>query len=185
MSGVPNYLTLLRILAIPFIVACFFVGTPFALWVATGLFSLACLTDYLDGYLARHWDQMTPLGRFLDPIADKLLVASTLLLLVGFDRIRGVSLIPAIIILCREILVSGLREFLAETEIAMPVTDVAKWKTFLQMISLGYLIAIPPSPHALSLATLGLLTLWVAAVLTLMTGYDYLRYGLRILKSKS
>lgn len=184
MTGIPNYLTLLRILVIPFIVLCFYIGTPVALWGATGLFFLACVTDYLDGYLARHWDQMTRLGRFLDPIADKLLVAATILLLAGFDRIRGLSLIPAIIILCREILVSGLREFLAETEVSVPVTYLAKWKTFLQMLSLGYLIAIPPSPHFFSFATLGLIALWVAAFLTLLTGYDYLRHGLKVLKEE-
>lgn len=142
-------------------------------------FIFACITDYLDGYFARTLKQTTRFGVFLDPIADKLLVAATILMLVGFDRIEGLSLIPAVIILCREILVSGLREFLAEVRVSVPVTRLAKWKTGIQMTALSLLIIehIPGFP--LPLEWIGIFGLWVAAILTLITGFDYLRAGLR------
>ncbi|AIL12809.1 CDP-diacylglycerol--glycerol-3-phosphate 3-phosphatidyltransferase [Candidatus Paracaedimonas acanthamoebae] len=179
LAGLPNYLTLFRIALIPVVAALFYLNSDLGYWIASFFFVIACITDYLDGYYARTLRQTTQLGQFLDPMADKLLIASTLLLLVGFDRIKGISLIPAIIILCRELLVSGLREFLAETKMSMPVTPLAKWKTALQMTSLTILIAATPITNFLYLHALGIFGLWVSAVLTLMTGYDYCRFGLR------
>ena len=173
----PTHLTLARIALIPVVVGLFYLKKEWGSWLAAGFFAVACFTDYLDGYYARTLRQTTQVGRFLDPIADKLLIASTLLLLVGFDRVRGISLIPALVILCRELLVSGLREFLAQTNIEMPVTQLSKWKTGVQMTALGVLIAGTPSMDFLYVHTLGLILLWCAAILTLVTGYGYFRQG--------
>ncbi|MBN9412864.1 MAG: CDP-diacylglycerol--glycerol-3-phosphate 3-phosphatidyltransferase [Candidatus Paracaedimonas acanthamoebae] len=183
LAGLPNYLTLFRIILIPVVAALFYLNSNLGYWIASFFFVIACITDFLDGYYARTLRQTTQLGRFLDPMADKLLIASTLLLLVGFDHIKGISLIPAIIILCRELLVSGLREFLAETKISMPVTQLAKWKTALQMTSLTILIAATPLTDFLYLRILGTFGLWASAILTLITGYDYCRFGLKYISN--
>ena len=180
MAGVPNLLTFLRLALIPVVILLFYLQNQTGYYIAAILFIVACITDYLDGYVARTYHQTTDLGRFLDPVADKLLICSTLLLLVGFDHIKGLSLIPAIIILCREILVSGLREFLAETHLSMPVTTLAKWKTGLQMSALSILIVARPTADLFSLMNIGLLGLWSAAALTLVTGYDYMKRGLTL-----
>lgn len=175
LTNIPNLLTLLRIALIPFVISVFYLDTPFGFMVATGLFFVACVSDFLDGYLARTLNQESSFGSFLDPLADKLLVASVVVMLVGFDRITGFSLIPAIIILCREILVSGLREFLGKMQTDLPVTQMAKWKTACQMLSLGCLImAHPDTPFAI-LSYVGLVGLWLAAFLTLATGYEYMK----------
>jgi len=179
LSSVPNMLTLGRIIAIPGIVALFYLETPLGQWLACGLFGLAALTDFLDGYLARAWSQQSAFGRFLDPVADKLLVAATLLLLTGFGQISGGTVLPAVVILCREIVVSGLREFLAGVDIGVPVTTLAKWKTALQMFAIGFLIVGQHGPESIPTQLIGEWCLWIAAVLTLITGYDYLRAGLR------
>jgi CDP-diacylglycerol--glycerol-3-phosphate 3-phosphatidyltransferase/cardiolipin synthase len=169
-------LTYGRILAVPAVAAClFFVKGDLGRWLALGIYVAACITDYVDGYLARAWHQQSALGRMLDPIADKLLVGATLLLLTQDNTIDGVHVWAALIILCREILVSGLREFLAELNVKIRVTRLAKWKTTLQMIALAVLIAAPASKAFLpQLQALGLTLLWVAAMLTLWTGSDYL-----------
>jgi len=177
--NVPNLLTLSRIAVIPIVVITFYVDSPAARWVALGLFSAAGITDFFDGYLARRSNQVSRFGRFLDPIADKLLVASLLLLLVGFERVSIWSYLPALVILLRELLVSGLREFLAEIQVGLPVTKLAKWKTFLQMLSLGFLIVGTASPSWLPAQIVGEIGLWLAATLTLITGYDYLKAGLK------
>jgi cardiolipin synthase (CMP-forming) len=184
--NLPNMLTYGRIIAVPLVVLCFFVdgrlqSSDFARWSALGIFVIASVTDYFDGYLARAWQQQSNIGRMLDPIADKLLVSTCLLLLAAdTDRtIAGWSLWAAIIILCREILVSGLREFLAELKVSVPVSRVAKWKTTLQLVSLGFLIAGPAGETVLPNNTLiGIVLLWVAAVLTLYTGWDYFKNGI-------
>ncbi|HYB55780.1 MAG TPA: CDP-diacylglycerol--glycerol-3-phosphate 3-phosphatidyltransferase [Alphaproteobacteria bacterium] len=177
-TRIPNLLTFSRIAVIPLLVALFWVPGDGARWTACLLFTLAGITDYLDGYLARTWGEQSQLGALLDPIADKLLVATTLLLLAAFGRIGGLTLLPAIIILCREILVSGLREFLAGLNVGVPVTRLAKWKTGIQMVAIGFLIVGDAGnvvvPYA---AEIGVVGLWVAAVLTVVTGYDYLREG--------
>ena len=142
--------------------------------------SVACLTDWLDGYLARVWHQQSTLGRMLDPIADKLLVGATLLMLTHDNTIDGVQVWAAVIILCREILVSGLREFLAELNVKVHVTQLAKWKTTLQMIALGVLLAGPAGDKLVpGITWRGLVLLWVAALLTLWTGFDYLKAAVR------
>lgn len=178
-TTVPNLLTFTRIALVPVVVTLFYFDKPLSNWITALIFMIACATDYLDGYFARSLKQVTSFGSFLDPVADKLLVAATLLMLVGFGRIHGLSLIPAVVILCREIMVSGLREFLAEVHVALPVTYLAKWKTAIQMVALTCLIAEDIPGLGLSLETIGLVGLWVSAGLTLRTGYDYLQAGLR------
>ncbi len=177
--SIPNILTLFRIFVIPLVIGFFYLDSELGSWIAAICFLMACISDYLDGYFARTLQQQTNLGTFLDPVADKLLVSSILLMLAGFGRIHGISLIPAVVILCREILVSGLREFLAQTAVLMPVTNLAKWKTTLQMCALGFFILNDPFPHILPLPLLANIALWAAALLTLMTGYDYFMRGLK------
>ena len=181
-NNLPNILTLSRIMAIPVIVGVLlFVAAPLGNWLALGIYTYACVTDFFDGYLARVWGQQSSLGRFLDPIADKLLVAAVLLMLVGIDRFGGLHMLPAAVILCREIVVSGLREFLAGIKVGVPVSRLAKWKTVIQMLTLGFLIVGPVGPAFGSLSTteVGLVGLWGAAVLTIVTGADYLYVGLK------
>ena len=141
----------------------------------------ACITDFFDGYLARAWSQQSAFGRFLDPIADKLLVAALLTMLVGIGTIEGMTVLAAVVIMCREILVSGLREFLAEARVGVPVSLLAKWKTTMQMLALGFLIvgAAGPEFGPMNTTEIGIYGLWGAAILTLVTGYDYLRAGIR------
>ena len=182
LMNLPNILTFSRIFAIPILVCLLlFVSDPTGSWLAFSVYTYACITDFFDGYLARAWHQQSALGRFLDPIADKLLIASVLLVLVGIDRFHGVTVLPAAIILCREILVSGLREFLAEVRVSMPVSSLAKWKTGIQMLALGFLLVGQSGPNFGPVSTLevGIWGLWVAASLTVITGIDYLIAGLR------
>lgn len=180
--SLPNILTYGRILAVPVVVACFALPdmpTPTSRWIALAVFAAAAVTDFFDGWLARAWGQQSSLGRMLDPIADKLLVASCLLILVDVRTIAGWTVIAAVIILCREILVSGLREFLAELRVSVPVTWLAKWKTTAQLVSLGFLIVgeAGNSVYPWTLQT-GNTLLWVSALLTLYTGWDYFRSGI-------
>ncbi len=179
--SLPNVLTYARIAAVPFVVACFFwKNSEVARWVALTIFALAAVTDWLDGFLARMWSQQSSLGRMLDPIADKLLVSACLLMLASDGTISGWSLWAAIIILSREILLSGLREFLAEVQVSVPVTWLAKWKTAVQLLALGFLLAGPAGERVLpGTINLGTMLLWVAAILTLYTGYDYFRAAAR------
>jgi cardiolipin synthase (CMP-forming) len=176
-----NSLTFARIAAVPVVVGCMlwshvFQGGIWLRWVALAIFIVAALTDYLDGYVARMWDQSSALGRMLDPIADKLLVASCLLMLAADRTIVGWTLIAGVIILCREILVSGLREHLAGLRVSVPVSALAKWKTFVQLVAVGFLVAGEAGDEVFSYTTdIGLLLLWLAAILTLYTGWDYLR----------
>ena len=177
--SLPNLLTYGRIIAVPAVAACFYFEGDTPRWIALGLFFFAAISDFFDGYLARAWQQQSALGRMLDPIADKLLVSVCLLMLAADGTIGGWSLAAAIIILCREILVSGLREFLAELQVSVPVTRLAKWKTTVQLLAIGLLLAGPAGESILPGTTLaGLIALWVAAVLTLYTGYDYFRAGI-------
>lgn len=179
--SLPNILTYGRVVAVPIVVALMFWPDEFWMrWTALGLFTLAAITDFLDGYLARAWSLQSSMGRMLDPIADKLLVAAVLLMLVADRTIASWSLWAAIVILCREILVSGLREFLAELKVSVPVSAVAKWKTTVQLIALGFLIAGRAGEYVLPGTTwIGLGLLWVAAILTLYTGWDYMKAGLK------
>jgi cardiolipin synthase len=183
--SVPNILTCARILAIPVVVGCVFWesildGPMWLRWVALAVFIAAGVTDYLDGYYARIWDQHSAFGRMLDPIADKLLVASCLLMLAADNSIHGWTLWAAIVILCREILVSGLREYLAALRVSVPVTKLAKWKTTIQLVAIGFLIAGEAGEQILPATTLiGIALLWVSAIFTIYTGWDYFRAGIR------
>ena len=178
LTTLPNLLTLSRIVAIPLVIVTFYLPAPFGPWIGCGLFSLAGFTDWLDGRLARLWQQQSELGRFLDPIADKLLVGAILFMLAALARISAASVLPALVILIREILVSGLREHLAGLRVRVPVSRLAKWKTGIQMASIGVLLVGPSGPAYLPVQAIGETLLWVAALLTLITGYDYLRAGL-------
>jgi CDP-diacylglycerol---glycerol-3-phosphate 3-phosphatidyltransferase len=183
--NLPNILTYVRILAVPLIVVCFFLegrlqSSDFARWLSLAIFFGASITDFFDGYLARKWQQTSNIGRMLDPIADKLLVSVVLLLLAAEGSIAGWSLWAAVIILCREILVSGLREFLASLEVSVPVTRLAKWKTTIQLISIGFLLAGPAGDKIIPyISEAGLVLLWISALVTLYTGWDYFRSGFK------
>ena len=177
MLNLPNLLMLSRIVAIPLVVACFWLDRGWAQWLSAGLFALACITDWFDGYFARRYHQISRFGRFLDPIADKLLVAAALVMLVKNGQLSDINVLAALIILAREILVSGLREFLAELHVSLPVSQLAKWKTGAQMGAITFLLLGDAAPPLVG--QIGLALIWVAAALTLVTGYDYLRTGLR------
>ena len=177
--NISNLLTLARILVIPVIVVCIYLKSPFYGWIAFVLFCLASITDYFDGYIARIRNEITNFGTFLDPIADKLLVASVILILTSKKIIVDWETIPALIILLREIVVSGLREFLAGIKVSVPVSKIAKFKTALQLIALGILILSEGGFIVLPILMFGKIALWIAALLTLYTGYDYLKSGLR------
>ncbi len=183
--NIPNMLTYGRIVAVPLVVLCFYIegrleSSDSARWWALGIFAIASITDFFDGYLARIWEQSSPLGKMLDPIADKLLVSACLLLLAADGTIAGWTTWAAIVILSREILVSGLREYLAELKVSVPVTQLAKWKTTIQMIAIGFLLAGPAGDKILPYTTeIGLTLLWIAAVITLYTGWDYFRAGIK------
>jgi cardiolipin synthase (CMP-forming) len=192
--AIPNLLTYGRIAAVPIVVACMYwqsilQGGLWLRWVALAIFIAAAITDFLDGYFARSLGQQSSFGRMLDPIADKLLVASCLLMLAADETIKGWSLWAAIVILCREILVSGLREYLAELRVSVPVTRLAKWKTTVQLVAIGFLLAGKAGDEIIAavigndidpVVTLtGLTLLWLSAIVTLYTGYDYFRAGVR------
>lgn len=180
--SVPNLLTYARLVAVPTLAAVmFFFQGETSRWLALAVFSFAGVTDFLDGYIARAWAQQSPLGQMLDPIADKLLVGAALLLLVGDQTISGWSIWAALIILSREILVSGLREFLAELNVRVAVSWLAKWKTAVQMVALCVLLAGKAGDDmcGCGAVNVGLTLLWLAAVLTLYTGLDYFRASLK------
>lgn len=172
LTSPPNLLTLVRIGLIPLLVGLFWVEGDWARWLACAVYTIAASTDYLDGWLARNWQQQSRLGRWLDPVADKLLVAATVLLLVGFDR---APILPSLVILLREITISGLREYLAEARLVLPVSRLAKWKTAVQMTALGFLIVGDAGPWWLLVPEIGFWGLWLAAGLTIVTGWDYLQ----------
>lgn len=179
--SLPNLLTYGRILAIPALVGLlYWPKDDWVRWIALAIYVLAAVTDFFDGWIARAWSQQSAIGRMLDPIADKLLVCALLLMLVADGTIHGWSLWAAIVILCREILVSGLREFLAELKVSVPVSRIAKWKTTAQLLALGFLVAGPAGDKVLPHNTqIGIVMLWIAAGLTIYTGWDYFNAGIR------
>jgi CDP-diacylglycerol--glycerol-3-phosphate 3-phosphatidyltransferase len=186
MLTLPNLLTLSRILAVPILVFLLWKPAPYDYLITFVLYCIVGITDYFDGYLARAQARISRLGQFLDPIADKIMVAAVLVMLMASRKadgdppiIQDWSVIPALIILLREIIVSGLREFLAELKVSVPVSRLAKWKTTFQLVSLGALILGGAVPGQTWIHVVGVASLWAAAVLTLVTGYDYLRTGLR------
>jgi len=184
-TTVPNLLTMSRILVLPALIASFYMDGPSSNWLALVVFVAAGLTDFLDGYIARATGQQSKLGQFLDPVADKLLVVTALLMLSGVGRINELDLIAAIIILCREVMVSGLREFLAGLEVSVPVTRLAKWKTTVQITAIAFLLLGDAAPWGIDAVVIGIIGLWIAASLTLYTGYDYLKAGLAHMTSEA
>ena len=186
MLSIPNLLTLSRIFAVPILVFLLWKPAPYDYAITFVLYCIVGITDYFDGYLARAQGQISRLGQFLDPIADKIMVAAVIIMLMASRRadgdapiIQDWTVIPALVIMLREIIVSGLREFLADLKVSLPVSRLAKWKTTFQLVSLGALIlggAIPSQPW---IHLVGVTSLWAAAALTLVTGWDYLRVGLR------
>jgi CDP-diacylglycerol--glycerol-3-phosphate 3-phosphatidyltransferase len=185
MLTLPNLLTLSRIFAVPILVFLLWRPSPVDYAITFVLYCVVGITDYFDGYVARSKGLTSRLGQFLDPIADKIMVAAVLVMLISSRKanpvpeIEGIHIIAALIILLREIFVSGLREFLAPLNVSMPVSRLAKWKTSFQLIALGALILGGAVPQQEWVHTLGLASLWLAAALTMVTGYDYLRTGLR------
>ena len=179
MSSLPNALTFARIALVPLFVAAFFLPGESGRWIVFVLFCVAGITDAFDGMIARKLNAESSLGRMLDPIADKLIVSAALLMLASDGTLRGIHLVPALVILCREILVSGLREFLAGADVSLPVTRVAKMKTVVQMVAIAALIGSSASERMLpGVTAAALVGLWAAAGLTFYTGYAYLRAGL-------
>lgn len=182
MLNLPNILTITRILLIPVLIGLFFMETTWgaqAAWLALDFYVIAALTDYLDGFLARKYKKITPLGTFLDPISDKIFVSSMLILLVASGRLPGLWIIAVIIVFAREFLVSGLREFLGPHKVKLPVTMLAKWKTFLQMLSISVLIIGPYISYGL---LAGQVLFGLAAFVTVVTGWGYLKTGLDYMK---
>ena len=185
MLSLPNLLTLSRIFAVPILVFLLWRPAPLDYAITFILYCIVGITDYFDGYLARAQGRISRLGQFLDPIADKIMVAAVIIMLVstrnhsGDPVIHSFHIIPALVILLREIIVSGLREFLADLRVSVPVTALAKWKTTFQLVALGALILGGAFPGQPWIHTVGLASLWVAAALTLVTGYDYLRLGIK------
>jgi CDP-diacylglycerol--glycerol-3-phosphate 3-phosphatidyltransferase len=177
--NISNLLTFSRILVIPIIVGCIYLNISLYSWIAFVLFCIASITDYFDGYIARMRNEVSNLGTFLDPIADKLLVAAVILILTSQEIIADWETIPALIILLREIAVSGLREYLAGIKVSVPVSKIAKLKTSLQLVALALLILSQSNITIMPIIFLGKFALWSAGVLTLYTGYDYLKSGLK------
>lgn len=178
LTKIPNLLTIFRIIVVPVLVVLFYIGGAAAIWTAVVLFALAGISDYFDGYFARSMQQTSAFGRFLDPIADKLVVIVSLFLVVGFGHLQGLWMLAAIVIIAREIMVSGLREFLGPYNVVVDVTLLAKWKTTIQMVFTGFLIAgeYGPTlvPYAIEIGHYGIV---FAAVITVITGWDYFKTG--------
>ncbi len=174
MKNIPNILTLARIAILPVLVGLLFVPEDWAVWTCFALYVFAAVTDFIDGWLARKMNATSAFGKFLDPIADKILVVCLLVMFVATNRIEGIFLIPLLVILIREFIVAGLREYLGPYNIALPVTQLAKWKTTIQMIAMGFLLI---GPYATYCHEAGLAGLTVAALLTAITGWGYLKTG--------
>ena len=179
MLTLPNLLTLSRIVAMPVLVGLLWRPSPTDFGIAFALYVLVAATDYFDGYLARAHGTVSKLGIFLDPIADKIMVGTVIVMLIVTRMLDGLPVIAGLVILLREIAVSGLREFLAQLSISVPVSQLAKWKTTFQLVALGALILAGAAPLQAWIGWIGLFCLWMAAGLTLVTGWDYLRVGLR------
>lgn len=176
LKNIPNILTISRVISIPLILFFYYIGGKYGEIISSVLFLLACITDFLDGYLARTYSIQSKLGTLLDPIADKLLIGSVMILLVYYKK---ADLLPAIAIICREILVSGLREFLAEIRVSIPVSNLAKIKTGFQMSAIFMLLIGSKGSGFIYMNELGSIALWISAGLTLFTGYIYLRSSIR------
>ncbi len=184
----PNFLTIIRIAMIPMVVSGIYIDTNLSRWIAFAFYATAGVTDFLDGYIARSTGNVTPFGKLLDPIADKLLVATVIVSLIelgsGSGGLSNLNALAGLIIILREIAVSGLREYLAEIKIGVPVSKLAKVKTLIQMLSLGFLIVgDEAAPTWIPSFSIGITLLWTAVVLTLVTAMDYINYSTRHWKS--
>ncbi|KDB19696.1 CDP-diacylglycerol--glycerol-3-phosphate 3-phosphatidyltransferase [Wolbachia endosymbiont of Glossina morsitans morsitans] len=174
-KNVPNLLTISRALAIPAIILSFYIENKYASLITISIFIFACITDFFDGYLARAWKVQSKFGKLFDPIADKLIVVSTIIMLIYKQKINDFTIVPSIIIICREILVSGLREFLIATNVSLPVSKAGKIKTFLQMVAV---VALIMNDYYMIQYT-GAICLWVAAIITMWSGYNYILAGIK------
>lgn len=174
-KNVPNLLTISRTLAIPAIILSFYIENKYAGLITISIFVFACITDFFDGYLARAWKVQSKFGKLFDPIADKLIVVSTIIMLIYKQKINDFTIVPSIIIICREILVSGLREFLIATNVSLPVSKAGKIKTFLQMVAV---VALIMNDYYMIQYT-GAICLWVAAIITVWSGYNYILAGIK------
>lgn len=179
MNNFANILTIARLALLPVIIVLFYIPFEWAAWTCLALYTIGALTDFLDGWVARKFNQITPFGKFLDPISDKIFVVTMLLMLVSVDRITGIWAVAVVIILTREFMVSGMREFLGPKNIKLPVTNLAKWKTTIQMVATGILVVGPYVPLGTFIGQIGLLC---AAGLTVMTGWTYLKTGFAHMK---
>ena len=180
LNTLPNWMTIIRIAITPLIAVLIWIDEPaYGYQLALALYTLASVTDYIDGYMARRLKVESPLGEMLDPIADKLLVAAVLLALASVTPSGWVFLVPALIILIRELMISGLREFLAKQNVSAPVTRLAKWKTTVQILALGFLMGAPGFPGFPFAHEIGITLLWLAAILTVQTGSGYLINALK------
>ncbi len=179
MNNLANILTLTRLALLPVIILLFYMPGAWAAWACLGLYIIGAATDFLDGWVARKFDQITEFGKFMDPISDKIFVATMLIMLVAVDRISGIFVVAVIIILAREFLVAGLREYLGPKNIKLPVTNLAKWKTAIQMIVIGCLIV---GPYDIYIEAAGQIGLGVAAFFTVITGWNYLQSGMAHIK---
>lgn len=178
MNNLPNILSIARLALLPVIIWLFFMEAHWgakAVWLCFILYAIGAITDWLDGYLARKMKIVSDFGTFFDPISDKIFVASMLVLLVGFERLPGLWMVPVLVILAREFLISGLREYLGPRNIQVPVMKLAKWKTAVQMIAIGLLVIGPYAPYTLESGRWGLA---IAALLTVITGWGYMKAGL-------
>ncbi len=183
LKQLPNILTIFRIIIIPFLVLAFYIGGAVGIWSAVVLFALAGISDYLDGYLARLMKQTSAFGQFLDPVADKLVIIVSLVLIIAFNHLQGFWILSAIIIIIREVMISGLREFLAPHNVQVPVSKLAKWKTTVQMVFIGFLIAgeygAEVVPYSIEIGQLGLV---IAMIITVITGWSYMKIGCKTIK---
>lgn len=180
MKNLPNIMTIGRLLTLPLLVVLMMIDASWAAWSALGIYTLGCVTDFLDGYIARHYNLESNFGKFLDPIADKIFIATVLICLIANGNLSGWGVVPVLIILSREFLVSGLREFFGPKNIQFPVSKLAKWKTGIQMFALGFLImgeyGVPVLPLNIEI---GYTLLVIATILTAITGWTYMKEGLK------
>lgn len=180
MRQLPNILTVGRLLLLPFLVIMMMTGTAWASWTALALYTISCITDWLDGFIARRMNLQSSFGTFLDPIADKIFILTVLLTLIANDTLRGIWITPVLLILAREFLIAGLREFLGPKNIQVPVSNLGKWKTTIQMVALGFLVVGEYGdtvlPYTVEIGQIGLLA---AMALTIQTGWDYLKTGIK------
>lgn len=183
MYNTPNLLSAFRIVIVPVIALCFYLGGWLATWIATWLFAAGCISDWLDGVIARRTGQISAIGKFLDSSADKIMVGGVMLLLVGFGRLEGIWIMAALVIFVREILIAGLREFMALQNVDVPISWMGKWKAAVQMAASGFLIAGPYGgalvPHSL---LVGHILFFIATVMTVISGWDYLKKGFETMK---